>query len=536
MNAAWRPHLAWLAPAASSLLLLAAFLPGNHAWAGFTWAIPLALWAATEPAWSTWRRATGAAAALTWLILLAWLRHVYPPLGWLGWLVVSLYCAAYLYTWLLALRWVFPTLGGRSWAYRMVGMLGLAALWMLLEALRGWALTGFGWLPLAASQVGNPVMLSLCELTGQLGLSGAVILANLGVARWLRRQLVERRAPGASANWLAGLTPEIYLGFAPVAVAFALHLEAGLEARARLADAPALRVAAAQTDVDPNAKWDSGELSAQLESLRELTRQAAADRPDLILMPEAVIAVLPLRHPGYLATLRDLSREAGCPLVLGALEDRGDGYANAIAAVGPAGVIGETYAKRHLVPFGEYVPLASWLPLRKVVPIARDCVRGESAVGLTIETRGGRTVRLGPLVCYEDVFPALARDHALAGAEALVVLTNDGWYGRELGAWQHAAHSVLLAAATRLPVLRCGNAGWSGTIDAFGRDTPALREGTVYFRGAAALTPVALDPTRPSQPTFWVRHGDWVLAPSVALLALLVLLRRRLRPTSPGPG
>ena len=161
------------------------------------------------------------------------------------------------------------------------------------------------------------------------------------------------------------------------------------------------------------------------------------------------------------------------------------------------------------------------------MPIAHDCLRGEAATSIPVTTREGRAVRLGPLVCYEDVFPSLARDHALAGADALVVLTNDGWYGRELGAWQHAAHSVLLAAATRLPVLRCGNAGWSGSIDSLGRAAPALRADSIYFQGASPLAPVILDTARRDRPTFWVRHGDWIVAPSIALAALAALMRRR---------
>ena len=527
--ATWRRHLPWLAPTASSLLLFTAFLPGQFAWAGFTWAIPLALWSATEPSWKTWRRATGLAALITWSIILIWLRHVYPPLGWLGWIIVSSYCALYLFTWLLALRWIFPTLGGRNWAYRLLAIMGLAGLWIGLEALRGWALTGFGWLPLAASQVSNPVMLSLCEVTGQLGLSGAVILGNLAVARWIRRQIVERRDVSGPQNILTGLTPEIYLGFAPVALAFAIHVEFRLSLINSIDTTHDLRVAAVQTDVDPNAKWDSQRLAEQLESLRELTRDAGRTKPDFILLPEAAIAVLPLRHPGYLATLRDLSQETGCPIVLGALEERKEEYANAIAAVGPEGVIGLPYAKRHLVPFGEYVPLADWLPLRKVVPISRDCLRGMNATPILLSTRAGDTVILGPLVCYEDVFPELARDHALAGADVLVVLTNDAWYGRELGAWQHAAHSSLLAAATRLPVVRCGNAGWSGSMDTLGRGTPVLREGTVYFQGGFALSSVSYNTQRRETPTFWVRHGDWITPPSIALFALAVLMRRRLK-------
>jgi apolipoprotein N-acyltransferase len=408
-------------------------------------------------------------------------------------------------------------------------MLGLAGLWIGLEALRGWALTGFGWLPLAASQVSNPVMLSLCEVTGQLGLSGAVILGNLAVARWIRRQIVERKDLTGPKNILTGLTPEIYLGFAPVALAFAIHVDFSLGLVHSANTTRVLRVAAVQTDIDPNAKWDSGSLSEQLESLRELTRDAGRTKPDFILLPEAAIAVLPLRHPGYLATLKDLSRETGCPIVLGALEERKEEYANSIAAVGPEGVIGLPYAKRHLVPFGEYVPLADWLPLRKVVPISRDCLRGMSATPILLSTRAGDTVVLGPLVCYEDVFPELARDHALAGADVLVVLTNDAWYGRELGAWQHAAHSALLAAATRLPVVRCGNAGWSGSMDTLGRSTPVLHEGTIYFQGGRELPSVSYDTQRREMPTFWVRHGDWITPPAIALFALAVLVRRRLK-------
>lgn len=128
------------------------------------------------------------------------------------------------------------------------------------------------------------------------------------------------------------------------------------------------------------------------------------------------------------------------------------------------GLAKPTYAKRHLVPFGEYVPLADWLPLRKVVPIAQDCVPGEGATLLPLTTRNGFTFLAGPLVCYEDVFPELAREHALAGADLLVVVTNDGWYGNEAGDAQHTAHSVLMAVATGIPVARSGNAGWSGVI------------------------------------------------------------------------
>ena len=519
-------RLPWVAATASALLLFLSFLPGAGGWAGFVWAIPLALWSATQPAWGRWMRVTGVASAATWVGLLAWLRHVHPPLGWAGWILLSLYCAAYLWAWLLALRWVFATLGERGAADRIMGCVGLAGFWVGLEALRGWAFTGFGWLPLAASQFENPVMLALCQVTGPLGLSAALLLANLGLARWVLRQFAERPAVSAApaGGLLRGFTPELYVGLLPVAAAFWLHIDAA----ASRAETVAVRVAVAQPDVDPNRKWDAAGAGELVRSLGAMTLEAAESKPDLILWPEAA-APFPLGSPAYAAHLRGLAEQSGATLVVGAIERREGGYANSIAAIGPGGPTGPAYAKRRLVPFGEYVPGADWLPLRKVVPIAEDCVRGEGPTPLLAPLRGGGTVALGALVCYEDIFPELARDHALRGAQALVVLTNDAWYGRELGAWQHAAHSALLAASTRLPVLRCGNAGWSGVMTASGRALPALREGSIYFRGAADLGE-ALLPAAP-QPTFWTLRGDWIVPPALALAGLAALRRRRFAPT-----
>lgn len=518
-------HLPWAPAAASACLLFAAFVPGSGGWAGFVWAIPLALWSAAQPSWRTWLCSTGVASAGAWLALLAWLRHVHPPLGWLGWILLSLYCALYLWAWLAALRWVFATLGERGAPDRMIGCLGLAGLWVGLEALRGWALTGFGWLPLSASQAENPVMLALCQATGPLGPSAVLVLVNLGLARWILRQLAERPAgtPGPAPGILRGLTPELYLGLAAVAAAFWLHVDGASRPRETLP----VRVGAVQPDTDPNRKWAPGEAGALLRQLGSLSREAAESKPDILLWPEAA-APFPLEAPAYLAFLRSLAAETGATLVLGAIEGREGGYANSIAAVGAEGPTGPAYAKRRLVPFGEYVPGADWLPLRKVVPIPEDCVRGEGPTPLLAPLRAGGTVALGALVCYEDIFPSLARDHALRGAQALVVLTNDAWYGRELGAWQHAAHSSLLAASTRLPVLRCGNAGWSGLIDPSGRGRPALRDDSIYFQGGAFLGE-ALIPTNPT-PTFWTLRGDWPVPPALALAGLAALRRRRFVP------
>jgi apolipoprotein N-acyltransferase len=511
----------WLGLGLTAVLLLASFPPLGHPFVAFLALVPAALAAAEAPDHRRWRRAAFGTSWLLWIALLAWLRHVYPPLGWLGLVALTAYCALYLWAWLLALRWLLPACDGAGLAARLLAMLGLAGAWGLLEWARGTFLTGFGWLPLAASQQGNPVMLTLCAWVGPTGLSMGLVLVNLGLASWIIRLRRFRRADAALTplgpmDWARRLTPELYLGLAVIAAGFALTLTE----TARRAPRQVVRLAAVRTHFDPTEKWRPERLRQQAEALAAATATARAERPDLILWPEAALSPL-LDEPGYAGFLR--TQAAGTTLVVGAIERRGAGYANSVAAVTPEGVQRPTYAKRHLVPFGEYVPGADWLPLRKVVPIAEDCVAGQAPTLLPLTTREGFTYLAGPLVCYEDVFPQLAREHALAGADLLVVVTNDGWYGREAADAQHTAHSVLLAAATGLPVARAGNEGWTGVITPHGLLRPT-------GDGAPPVQPAEIRAPR-GEATLWVRRGDWILGlGGLALAGAYVWRRRRSAP------
>jgi len=518
---------AWLGNAATAVLLFLSFPPIGHPFLGFIALVPAALAAASRPDWRGWSRSAFTCSWLLWVGLLIWLRHVHPPLGPLGLLLLTAWCALFLWAWLMLLRWILPACADAGLPARLLAMLGLAGGWALLEWARSVALTGFGWLPLAASQTGNPVMLSLCAWAGPAGLSASLVLLNLGLVRWTTRLAALRTeppSPAGPAGWLSRLTPELYLGLAPVGLAFLSFVSTGAKMTTEGHDE--LRVGVVQTDFDPYLKWDPSRLQENVALTRRLTLEAAGPgEADVVLWPEAALP-LALEDPGYVPMLRETARQAGATLIVGAVERRGAGYANSVTAVSSE-TASPAYAKRHLVPFGEYVPLADYLPLRKVVPIAEDCVPGEGPTLLPVTTARGRTFAVGPLVCYEDVFPALARDHALAGADVLAVVTNDAWYGREAGAHQHAAHSALLAAATGLPVIRCGNAGWSGTIDRLGRPSPVRSpsDGTIYFRGGARATPVRI-PLR-HEPTFWVRHGDWAPGLGGLFLAGAYVWRRR---------
>lgn len=522
-------RLAWVGAALTALLLFFSFGPVGHPFWAFVALVPAALAASLRPDWRTWRRASFATSWVLWIALLVWLRHVYPPLGWLGLVLLTAYCALYPFVWLLLLRWIFPACSGASLPARLLAIAGLAGAWGLLEWTRGTILSGFGWLPLAASQTGNPVMLSLCAWAGPIGLSIALVLFNLGLARWIVRLVESYREesslqPAGPMGWLRRLTPELYFGLLPIALGFLALLAANARhvSMAKVSLAPGV----VQTDFDPNAKWDPQRLQEHLVMAEAMTASVAANKAaDFILWPEAALP-LSLESEAYVSRLTGLTKAVDTPLVIGTIDRRGAGYGNAVAVIAAEGVQKPVYAKRHLVPFGEYVPFADFLPLRKVVPISEDCVAGTGPALLPLTTRRGHTFMAGALVCYEDVFPELAREHALAGADVLFVVTNDAWYGREAGAYQHAAHSVLLAAATGLPVVRCGNAGWSGTIDSLGRAYPVLENGSIYFRGSRLTAPVSLPRFR--QPdTFWVRHGDWAVGLGGLLFALTYVWRRR---------
>ena len=147
---------------------------------------------------------------------------------------------------------------------------------------------------------------------------------------------------------------------------------------------------------------------------------------------------------------------------------------------------------------------------------------------------------MGALVCYEDVFPELGRDLVNRGADFLAVVTNDSWYGQEAGAYQHAAHSVMQAVSLGVPVIRCGNAGWSGLINPLGHMAVMTDnnrpDGSIYFRGQKSFEVHGWrrfdeDGNAIGQGgrTFYARHGSWVVTAGGFLFLLAYLRNRRWR-------
>ncbi len=516
------------------LLTVVAFPPYNVSEMAYVFAAPAALWAYRRPSFRLYAAVVLGAQAVAWTILLGWLHNV----TWLGLLLLGPFVGVWVGSWFLAAWWLMPRLQGHGAFTRIVAIFGLAGLWVFIEWTRTWLLSGFPWLTLSASQWQRASILQIAAFTGAGGISFVLIAMNLGFAAYAHRLIFE---PLRGFN---RRSQEFFASMFLLLVCMSIHLQETFNRHAYAV--PLARVSFVQPYIPQTVKWDETQGPAVLDILEKGVVSAAARRPDLILWPEAVTPWAVKGDDTVRAWTETLVRKAGAPLLMGSIAvergAEGDAWRNGAFLVEPeAGLIDGFYTKRHLVPFGEYVPFRPVLGwIGKFVPIGGDFEPGESPSPLIVATRNSAFVA-GPLICFEDVFPSLARESVRAGADVLTVMTNNGWFGEGGAAYQHAAHSVLRAVETRRPVLRAGNGGWSGWIDEFGavravltkvaraggdgvvRDVVSIKpadaaEGTIYFRGSASVD-VTRDARWIGEESFYVKHGDWFVAVCLALFA-----------------
>ncbi len=509
------------------VLAIFAFPPFKAPEFAYAMLVPGTYWAYTKPRLKLFAWTIFAAQAVAWTIILGWLHHV----TWVGLLLLGPFVGAWIGTWYLAAWWTMPRILGQPTMVRLLALLALAATWVLIEWTRTWLLSGFPWLPLAASQWERASILQVAAYTGAYGVSFVLVAVNVGFAAYAHRLFRE------GAKGLNKRSQEFFLALFLLIVCLTIHVQDTFN-RGHYT-VPFARVGFVQPYIPQEVKWDPAKAPGILAALEQTTLAAAATKPDVILWPEAVTP-FPVRGGANMQSfVEDLVKRGQSPLLLGSLglENAGqlnERWFNGAFFVRPdGGLQNDFYVKRHLVPFGEYVPLRPVLGwLKKFAPIGDDDpMRGMDSSPLLVRVRD-QTAIFGPLICYEDVFPELARRSALAGSDVLVVLTNNGWFGEGGAAVQHAAHSVLRAVETRRPVLRCGNGGWSGWIDEFGnvkatltRDdagaihTAPTAAGTIFFRGQAVLS-ITRDSRLIGRQSFYVAHGDWFVFGCACLLLL----------------
>jgi apolipoprotein N-acyltransferase len=289
-----------------------------------------------------------------------------------------------------------------------------------------------------------------------------------------------------------------------------------------------------QPSVPQTLQWDPDEQGRTFTKIENLSRQAMALEPEVLVWPEGtfgltetnysrMVALIGKNGPDWILGADDsVTREAGTGDRLGvarynaAFLRRGDG------SMPPA------YWKRRLVPFGEYVPLARWLPFLKwITPIGDGFDSGDRP--WTFRFTGGATA--APVICFEDVFPHGIRDHVQPGVDFILGITNDGWFAESAAQWQHTSSAVFRAVENGVALVRVCNNGITGWWDACGtpRDLLGYPDGNVYAPGVLLITvPMGL----PRSETPYHRHGDLFAQGSLALVAWRLLRTVRSKRTA----
>ena len=461
----------------SAVLLVCAFPLFSQPWCAWVALVPLLLLVRrTTARGAFWWSAV--AGFVFFLGSMSWLIHV--TLG--GWILLCLYLALYV--------GAFGLLAHRMPASPWVPLGVLPAAWVALEYLRSHLLSGFGWNLLAYSQTPWTPVIQLADLTGPWGVSCLLVLVNVALAHALARARGARRT-----GLVAALAVLAALGY-------------GSWRLRSLPDGPAVTAAVLQGNIPQAQKWDEAYTERILAQYERLTREASAGQPQLIIWPETSV-------PGYLGleealTQRviALAREGGVPLLVGAPMGRLRGTAweltNSAVLVDAGGALEQRYEKLHLVPFGEMVPFEQALGwVRRVLPPIGEFSPGRDATVFRLEP----LPPFSALICFEDVFPDLARRFVRQGARWLVVITNDAWFGPSAAAYQHAQASVFRAVELRVPVARAANTGWSGCIDAAGRPLGSVADA----HGAELFVPGMLTCEIPAGPgrSLYLAWGDW---------------------------
>ena len=511
-------------PAAGAALLSAALLTAAFPPFGETASIAVAI----APLLVVARLASPKKAAWTWFgggfvfwfATLAWMPAICKnngpwPLVGLGWFGLAALCAGYFA--------LFGWLSARAW--HRFGRWGLAfepVLWAGIEWLRGWLFTGFAWNFLGTALVPVPDFLAPARVGGVYLVSALVVLVN-GVFATLACRVaaqMRRDAPPAGNRWIRSLETAI-----PLAVVLLVSWLSRDSQTTNHDPRTTLRVALVQRNA-PCVFSAGRDRQNPVEVYGNLLAAASAAQPDLVVWGESAMAEF-----GHLAGERAQSAAkhftnlaGGAALLAGGdFAERTNGMVRVYNGAGlyaPAGdgMALQVYAKQHLVPFGEYIPFDKWItPLQKLSPIGVSLYPGEAKVlEAPFKVAQERdppvgSVKVAPLICFEDTLPSLARRGAQLGAQAIVLITNDSWFSHSWEAVQHAWQAVLRAVETGLPVIRVGNSGVTGVIDESGCarwlmdgkgrplvDAPGCQLETVKVRSAPRLTP-------------YTRVGDWPL-------------------------
>ena len=405
--------------------------------------------------------------------------------------------------------------------------LSAACIWTALEWVRSWMITGFPWGSIGYSQWNNLPGIQIASLVGVHGISFVIMLFNAGIATLLCNRHQWRQEIRAA---LLPLTLTIFcFGYGIFQLQNADSLDQGTNATTQT-NVETLKVALIPGNISQLQKWDLRQFPKILQRYIGLTHKASREGPELIVWPETATRSRALtgEWPTYYRRFSQMLRDIGIPILLGtankgetdkaigqfsknAKKEKEEIY-NRVLSISPDGKIHGAYAKMHLVPFGEYVPLAHLLPdfipnFIQFEPFAHGKTVNLLPVFDVKNKTNTRKIEVGASICFESVFPDEFRSPVKMGARVMGIFTNDAWFKGTAFPELHLSMAPFRAIENRIAVFRCANGGFTCVVDKFGRiTTPMITPDTTQ---EILIASVPLLSSTEHKQTLYTRYGDW---------------------------
>ncbi len=492
-----RIYIEWLGPVFSGIMLCLSFPRANLSFLAWFALVPVLISIRNDYQKKVFPKAF-IAALIYFTCSLSWITETMINYGGMSKLLSAV--ALLLLTLYLSL---YPALA--MWAAEFLRKknipfaLSLPVAWTGAEYARAIMLTGFPWNSLGYSQYASLPLVQIAELTGVYGLTFLIVLVNSCIFEVF---FTEWGSAKKRKSIFAGLAAVCFLAIYGYGIMRLRQFDGTAEGKR-------IKIGIVQGAIDQDKKWDPKYRYDIVKKYITETRKILKEEPALIVWPESATPFY-YRYGSAYQYEQNVSMKQAVNNVIKNTEtwlltgtpdrDKENRHYNSAVLISPEGEIADTYHKIHLVPFGEYVPLRKLLFfVEKITVLEGDVAPGDDYV--VFETP---RFSFSAYICYETAFSNLVRKFKKNGAEFLVNLTNDTWFGDSSGPYQHFSMTVFRAVENRTPVIRVANTGISGYFNAAGR----ILERTELFQTAALTRDIRMPSSAFNHQTFFTKYGN----------------------------
>ncbi len=386
--------------------------------------------------------------------------------------------------------------------------LTLPFFWTASEYIKSWILTGFPWENMGYSQFQMLHIIQVADITGVYGISFLLVLVNCAVFSLLIRLFTKEKIP----------FNEIAFSILLLTLTLAYGHKRLNDFKTPMGDQ--LKIAIVQPNISQDIKWDPIFLDSTMKIFHRLSLKTVSYHPDMVVWPEAATPFF-YQSENYIKEItEDIVTKTGAYLLFGSpsweLNLDNQLFFNSAFLISPQNIIVGKYDKIHLVPYGEYVPFKKLFPfIHKMVADIGDFSSGREIKNLQMPSCSFAT-----LICYEIIFPDLTRRFVKKGADFIVNITNDAWFGETSAPYQNISMAVLRAAENKRYVVRAANTGISAYINPIGS---VYRQTELFTQSVLPAIIVCLE-----QQTFYTQYGD-LFALFCCITSLIFILMSRVR-------